>query len=201
MRRTLPLVLLIVMISFLAWWKMQKPDAPAAPQADAVWPPTHTQVGSYRDIPIYSNGEHVYKSHGKHYAEDGYYYGHQWQCVEFIKRFYYLAYAHQMPSVWGHAKDYFDTAIPHGQLNPARGMLQFHNGMDEKPAPDDLLVWNHEPYGHVAIITKVAKNSITVAQQNIKHAPTRELPLTYKDKQWLINPSSPPAGWLRIPKN
>lgn len=200
MRRILPFVVVFALISTLIWWKMQKSESPSTTAADAVWPPIHSQVGSYKEVPIYSNGEHVYQSHGKHYAGDGYYYGHKWQCVEFIKRFYHLAYAHHMPSVWGHAKDYFDTAIPHGHINPARGMLQFHNGMQDKPAPDDLLVWNHEPYGHVAIITKVTDQSITIAQQNIKHAPIKELPLTHHDKHWLINPSTPPAGWLRIPK-
>jgi len=157
---------------------------------------THT----YNGVEIYSNGEHVYESHGKHYADDGYYYGHKWQCVEFIKRYYHDAHGHQMPNVWGHAKDFFNTSIPTGQINPDRGMTQFHNGSTTKPAAHDLLVWNHNKYGHVAIIVEVSDKEVKIVQQNIAGHPTQSLPLKRDSSGcWTINPgSTQPAGFLRL---
>lgn len=162
------------------------------------WPPTGTIVHTHSKIPIYSNGEKVYQSHGKHHAKDGYYYGHKWQCVEFVKRYYHDAHNHQMPNIWGHAKDYFDPIIPHASLNPGRNMTQYTNGQNEPPKPNDLLVWNKGPYGHVAIITAVNKDTITVVQQNIKHHPTQTIPYTSKNNTHTIAPNHPPVGWLRI---
>lgn len=37
----------------------------------------------------------------------GYYYGYKWQCVEYIKRFYYEAKGHKMPDSYGNAKDFW----------------------------------------------------------------------------------------------
>jgi len=65
-------------------------------------------VYTHNNVPIYSNGDAVYQSHGKHFSKDGYYYGRKWQCVEFIKRYFYDYCGHSMPNVWGHAKDFFD---------------------------------------------------------------------------------------------
>ena len=163
------------------------------------WPDTGVQVGEFEGVVIYSNGPEVYKSHGKHYSEDGYYYGHQWQCVEFVKRYYYEAKRHRMPNVWGHAKSYFQVGLDHGALNEGRGMLQYHNGGDVVPSPGDLLVWNEGPYGHVAVVSKVNGNSIEVAQQNIKGKPYEILSMTRHGKGIRVGGDQGPAGWLRLP--
>lgn len=63
-------------------------------------------IDSYKEVQVYYNGSDYSKNHGKNYSEDGYYYGYKWQCVEFIKRFYYLAKNHRMPDVYGNAKDF-----------------------------------------------------------------------------------------------
>ena len=47
------------------------------------------KIDSYMDVPVYYNGLIFYKSYGKNYSKDGYYYGRKWQCVEYVKRFYY----------------------------------------------------------------------------------------------------------------
>ena len=65
-------------------------------------------LDSYRGVPVYDNGLLYFRNHGKNYSKDGYYFGQKWQCVEFVKRFYYQAKNHRMPDVMGHAKSFFD---------------------------------------------------------------------------------------------
>lgn len=173
-------------------------DHPTQTNSLLPWPSLGEIVHSHDGVPIYSNGLIAYKSHGKHYADNGYYYGHKWQCVEFIKRYYHDAHEHKMPSVWGHAKDFFDNRITHSTLNPARAMLQFDNGKGDKPQINDLLVWNYPPYGHVAVISDVHSDSITVVQQNISNAPSEIIPLKLQSGQWHIGGDKAPAGWLRL---
>ena len=99
-------------------------------------------VGSYKGVVIYDNGPLVFKSHGRHYSPCGYYWGQKWQCVECVKRFFDEAKQHQMPDVWGHAKDFFDGSVPQGGLNAKRGLKQFRNGADAGPELDDCLVFS-----------------------------------------------------------
>ena len=80
-------------------------------------------------------------------------YGQKWQCVEFVKRFYYEAKGHKMPNGYGNAKDFFDDTLPQGAYNSQRDLYQYRNGGNMKPAPDDLVVFQRGLYGHVAIIT------------------------------------------------
>lgn len=50
-----------------------------------------TQIDSYREVPVYYNGIVYTKAYGTNYSKDGYYLGQKWQCVEYIKRFYFQA--------------------------------------------------------------------------------------------------------------
>ena len=47
---------------------------------------------------------------------DGYNLGLKYQCVEFVKRYYYHHLHHKMPDSWGHAKSFFNKII--GKLLP-----------------------------------------------------------------------------------
>jgi len=156
-------------------------------------------VTTYRKVPVYSNGDDYTKSHGKHHSTGGYYYGQKWQCVEFVKRFYHDAFDHKMPSVWGHAKNFYDPAIPHGSINKLRGMTQFKNGGRESPRPDDLLVFNFAPFGHVSVISAVRDDEIEVIQQNIAGKPRQTYKLEKKDDTFTVKARKTPVGWLRLP--
>src|SRR4051812_4334378 len=118
-------------------------------------------IDNYKGVFVYDNGPLVFKSHGRHYSPNGYYWGQRWQCVEFVKRFYDQAKDHRMPDVWGHAKDFFDGSIPQGGMNERRGLRQFRNGGDAMPALDDLFVFNGG-YGHVGIVSEVTSNSVEI---------------------------------------
>jgi hypothetical protein len=86
-------------------------------------------VDSFNGVVVYNNGPDYPQSHGKHYTKDSaYYYGKKWQCVEFIKRYYYDVYHHKMPDGFGHASSFFDKNIKQGELNKRRNLLQFRNG-------------------------------------------------------------------------
>ena len=155
------------------------------------------EIDSYKGVAVYYNGKNIETTIGRHFSEDGYYYGEKWQCVEFVKRFYYEAKGHRMPDVFGNAKDFFDPAVPQGKLNHRRGLVQYRNGGKVQPEVDDLLVFTSSKYGHVAIITSVSADAVEIIQQNVMGQSRQILPLTFKKDRYYIGNTNPPAGWLR----
>jgi surface antigen len=157
------------------------------------------ELDSYKGVRVYNNGDEYVKDYGKNYSRDGYYYGLKWQCVEYVKRFYYDAKGHKMPDVYGHAKDFFDEAVRHGDINKKRGLVQYRNGENIKPEPDDLIVFTDSHYGHVAIVTEVTEEEIEVIQQNIYGSTRDRLKLVFKDGKYAVGGGTQrsPAGWLR----
>jgi surface antigen len=152
-------------------------------------------IDSYKGVPIYDNGPLVYKSHGRNYSPSGYYYGQKWQCVEFVKRFFDQAKAHQMPDVWGNAKDFFDPAVAQGGMNNRRGLRQYYNGSNAPPVADDLFVFSGR-FGHVGIVSEVTSNSVEIVQQNIYRKPRARFPLTVTNGCCFVG-SANLLGWLR----
>lgn len=156
-------------------------------------------VDLWRGVTVIANGEDYLVSHGRHYHSGGYYYGQKWQCVEYAKRYYKDALNHEMPDVMGHAADFFDPDIPQGQLNPARHLIQYYNGGNEPPQPDDLMVWAYDRYGHIAVVTRVTDREVEVIQQNVTRGSRMTLPLEAQDGSFRVGdgPRSP-VGWLRL---
>jgi surface antigen len=154
-------------------------------------------LDSYRNVPVYDNGLLFFHSYGKNYSQNGYYFGQKWQCVEFIKRFYYQAKGHKMPDVMGHAKSFFDEKLPDGALNSRRGLIQYQNGSTNKPWLDDLIVFTDTKFGHVAIVTTVTENSLEVIQQNILSGTRRQFSLVTSNGHYFVTDPRRPAGWLR----
>ncbi len=163
--------------------------------------PWATPIDTYRGVAIYDNGPNFVKSHGRHFDWSGYYYGQKWQCVEFIKRFYFQALHHRMPEVMGHATDFFDPNIPSGEINVARGLRQFRNGGLIPPQPDDIIVFGElTHYGHIAIVTNVTPTSVEMIQQNFSTGPRSSLPLNRNEgAYWVGNEQLLATGWLRLP--
>ncbi len=155
-------------------------------------------MDSYKNVDVCYNGFFYTKSYGRHYSDDGYYYGYRWQCVEFVKRFYYEAKGHKMPDLYGNAIDYFSYDTEQGEMNKQRGLLQYYNGGNVAPKEDDLIVFTDTKYGHVAIITKVTENNIEVIQQNVKGKPRQSYDLVNKDGNFYVGTDREPAGWLRL---
>lgn len=199
-RRVLFAVILLSLAAGFVWffvmdgrWNLAALSPMAKPS------PVGSEIARYKKVPAYQNGDKVTQSHGKHYAKDGYYYGQKWQCVEYVKRFYHDALGHQMPSVWGNARDFFDPKVKHGELNPLRGLVQYHNGGTNNPKPDDLIVFRNGSLGHVSIVTKVTHSTVEVIQQNVSGSPTSVYALIRKNGTYTVGKDHKPAGWLRVP--
>jgi len=125
-------------------------------------------IDSFNGVDIYYNGK-VSNIQGRNTTADGYNLGLKYQCVEFVKRYYYEFYNHKMPDSYGNAKDFYSHAIEDGQINPARELRQFTNPSRSRPKVGDLLVFGPTPYnkfGHVGIISKVERDRFEIAQQN-----------------------------------
>lgn len=154
-------------------------------------------VDMWRGVPVRANGIPYHRSHGRHVAADGYYYGRKWQCVEFVKRFYYDRLGHAFPDGMGHAKSFFDPQVPHGGWNEARGLRQFVNGGGERPQQDDLLVWTQGTYGHVAVVVRVEEFELEVVQQNVQEGSRQSFRLASKEQGYRIGGVDGPTGFLR----
>jgi hypothetical protein len=126
------------------------------------------QIDRLNGVAVFYNGG-VAHSSGRNLATDGYNLGIKFQCVEFVKRYYYEHLQHKMPDSHGNAKDFFNPALPDGGRNLQRDLLQFANGSPTRPKPDDLLIfgpWLLNRYGHVAIISAVNDSEVEIVQQN-----------------------------------
>jgi len=156
-----------------------------------------TKIDEYKGVAVYSNGTDYMSSHGLSYSSDGYYYGYKWQCVEFVKRFYYERFGFEMPDGAGNAKYFYNPMLDQGDFNEQRGLVQYKNGGNVKPKEDDLLVFDKGYYGHVAIISGVGDDWIEVVQQN-SEVSREKYELVVKDGTYTIRGEKEPAGWLRL---
>lgn len=166
--------------------------------------PNHTvgeAIDSLDGVYVYYNGG-TGNVEGRNTSPDGYNIGLKYQCVEFVKRYYYEHYKHKMPDSYGHAKDFFDSAVADGKVNKRRNLLQYTNPSASQPRKGDLLVYGptaHNPYGHVAIVAGVSGGKIEVIQQNPgPTAPSRIFfGLSHEDGKWKIEKERI-MGWLRM---
>lgn len=158
-------------------------------------------IDSLNHVIVYYNGG-VSHSEDRNMSKDGYNIGIKYQCVEFVKRYYYQYLNHKMPDTYGNAKDFFDTSLKDSSYNKKRNLLQFNNTSISKPRINDLIVFDataFNPFGHVAIISKVGETEIEIIQQNPgPFAPSRiQLPIQQKNKLWVIM-NDKTLGWLRL---
>ncbi len=158
------------------------------------------KVDSLNGVYVYYNSS-VGNVSGRNTAADGYNLGLKYQCVEFVKRYYYEHLNHKMPDSYGHAKDFFAKGVADGQWVKSRNLVQYTNPSSSKPKVNDLLVYggtSFNKYGHVAIVSKVSDDKVEIIQQNPgASGPSRETyKLTQKDGKWKIEQGRA-LGWLR----
>lgn len=158
-------------------------------------------IDRYQGVAVYYNGDSG-ATFGKSLGPGGYYLGHKYQCVEFVKRFYWERYRFLMPDPYGDAKDFFDPRLKDGAMNGSRGLRQYRNGGSRKPREGDILVLGPHPFnehGHVAIVSKVGDASIEAIQQNPgPYGRTRVgYPLSRSGGKWRIGEKRV-LGWLRL---
>lgn len=168
-----------------------------------IWtlPETGEEIDGYNGVIVYYNG-----LTGKHISErhtiEGYNLGLKYQCVEFVKRYYYERLDHKMPDSYGHAKDFFLPSVGDGQMNTQRNLIQFSNPSISPPQEEDLLVLKPtaiNQFGHVGIISSASSEEIEMISQNTTvFGNTRE---SFQVKQnadglWHIE-NDRILGWLR----
>ena len=64
-------------------------------------------LDAFNGVVVYYNQSFSNVS-GRNTSDDGYNLGLKYQCVEFVKRYYYEYYHHKMLNSWGYAKDFFN---------------------------------------------------------------------------------------------
>nr|RIY07900.1 CHAP domain-containing protein [Deinococcus sp. RM] len=145
----------------------------------------------------------------RNYSKDGknYEYGIKWQCVEFVRRYYYDKLGVKFAPRSGNAEDYFDKKTPDGSINTRRKLKQFKIGSTEKPKYQDLIIFGPNPFssvGHVAIVANASDDNFTIAQQNVGVKFTDTIGLEYNlvggKKIYKVSQSHRSLnvmGWLR----
>jgi hypothetical protein len=164
-------------------------------------PKVGTVLDVYNGVPIYYNG-YFKNTNGRSITKDGYNLGLKWQCIEFVKRYYYERYDHKMPYSYGHAKSFFNKELPDEALNADRNMIQFKNTRRHKPKVDDLVIYGpskSNPFGHIGIIAEISDNKIILVQQNMGTKTRQELILAEYEGIYTIADFNI-LGWLRIPE-
>ncbi|MEQ1846689.1 MAG: CHAP domain-containing protein, partial [Nitrospira sp.] len=130
----------------------------------------------------------------------GYNSGYQWQCVEFVNRYYYQVYGQDIRVGLGHARDYYNLAS-------TKGLVAFPNNGAAPPQIGDIIVSEGSPYGHVAIVLEVSDTYIRVVQQNWFEGPgdvgyrlektgnnVKGFSSAYQVRGWLRRPFPPVQG-------
>lgn len=157
-------------------------------------------IDQFNGVKVYDNGN-VRNVSGRNTTKDGYNLGLKYQCVEYVKRYYYEVFNHKMPDSYGHAKEFYNTNLSDGSFNDARALFQYKNGSQLKPRTHDLLVYgaaSFNQFGHVAIVTQVTANSVECIAQNLGkgNGTRRTYPLVNNNGLWTIEEPYI-LGWLR----
>ena len=166
---------------------------------DHINPKIGDVIDRLNGIPVYYNGDLLHVG-GRNVTPDGYNLGLKWQCVEFVKRYYYERYGHKMPNSYGHAKDFFDKSLADIGFNASRGLHQYKNVRTIPPQVDDIIVYDQydgNPYGHIGIVAEVSKDHIIMVQQNVGKKTRQKLKLVEYNGIYTVADFDV-LGWLRL---
>ena len=161
-------------------------------------------VDALNGVAVYYNGG-INRTTGRNTPVEGYNIGLRYQCVEFVKRYYYEHLGHAMPDPWGHARDFFDPALEDGEFNSRRGLTQYRNAGLSHPQAEDIVVfapWLFNRFGHVAIVSRVGEDFVEIVQQN--PGPFGRSRETYElternGRRHILHRRV--LGWLRLPES
>lgn len=123
-------------------------------------------------------------------------YGLEFQCVEFVNRYYSTVLAHRNMTRSGNADSYFYDAR-------GKELVSFPNGGETAPQLHDIIVFDPDGSGqrpgHVGIVYEVTRERVCLAQQNMPE-PSVCLPVQVRDGRWSVSsvqPDLPCVGWSR----
>ena len=125
-------------------------------------------LGEVNNVISYANNNTDANNYVNNIYANNIYTGLKWQCVEFARRYLIINYNITFDSI-DNAYNIFDLpyfiSLKNNMIIPIR---KYVNGSKTPPMKDSLLIWNsdHKKTGHVAIITNINNDMITIAEQN-----------------------------------
>ena len=155
-------------------------------------------IDRFNNIEVYYNGD-AHNVSGRNLSYDGYNIGLNYQCVEYIKLYYYYIYDHKMPDSYGHAKDLFNKALPDRKLNKKRGLYQFKNGSEYRPLPGDIMIFDSNRknrFGHAGIVTYSKGSECEIIQQNVGTKTREVIGVMEIDNKFFVLDKDV-LGWMR----
>ena len=105
MKKLLVLLLVLSSAAGLLWVISGEPLSAVLPAKPVQGDP----LDSLNGVVVYCNGG--FSGNSGRNMVDGYNIGLKYQCVEFVKRYYFERFDHRMPNSYGHAKDFFDSTV------------------------------------------------------------------------------------------
>lgn len=131
-----------------------------------------TVIDSYKGVAVRYNNKAGFvgcAGYG-HDPVDGVIYGLQYQCVEYVRRFYQapdkLDPSYQTASRKWQRLNAIDFYSEYASL----GLARFKNRESQvPPQPDDIIVFDRVPdndYGHVAVVRNVTEDRVEIVEQN-----------------------------------
>jgi glutathionylspermidine synthase len=136
--------------------------------------------------------------------------GFRWQCVEFSRRWLLERKGLLLPDIPTAALMFDMKHVDCVESGDPVDIVSVPNGTTEKPIKDTLLIFpvsDVSPYGHVAVITGVFDDHITIADQN-QHFHKWEgnysakMPLRIEDGKYTVvnvHEAANPVGWMTFP--
>lgn len=127
--------------------------------------PFGTPLGTSNGVMAYSS--YNSPTHHRPHFEQNQYTGLEWQCVEFVRRYFIVRHGITFQDV----PNAYDIYSLRQFLQVASGdpvsVYAYENG-SKRPTPESLLVYSHmhEGTGHIAVILHVTDDYIVVAEQN-----------------------------------
>jgi hypothetical protein len=161
------------------------------------------------NVPAYSNGDDDYFSGERHYLQ-GIFTGFKWQCVEYARRWLLIRKTCIFRNI-GSASDAWHELktierVTDGQSFP---LIAHENGSSVFPKKDSLLIYarcDDLPFGHIAVITDVERDSIRIAEQNYYFHRwsgnyARQIPIQHKNGGYYLKDRYKIYGWMEIVDN
>ena len=123
------------------------------------------QIDEFNGVSVFYNSSSSSVT-GISHSTSGYEFGPKWQCVEFVRRYFFEVFDYSFPNQNGNARDFYDSSLGDGELNSSNGLIQCSNPSRYKPGIGEILIFDGF-YGHVGIISEVSDSYIDIVQQNV----------------------------------
>ena len=200
-------LLIITLLGAILLYNIKKPTKHRIPY--------NKPIGMVNNVTSYSNYNN--NNHDNNYINNNVvnnnvvnniYTGERWQCVEFARRYLIINYNITFDSV-ENAYNIFDLSyfisLKNNMIIPIR---KYINGSSISPHIGSLLIWdmNYKNTGHVAIITNIYDDYITIAEQNYNdmswngNSYSRKLKLVVDNgRYYIVNKNI--LGWITYLNN